>query len=1620
MGTDITGKDILNAYRTDVSQTVKKKLTKISDINDKYKLTPGTEQDFNSAATFYMYSQVKNSVAIDNAETELSRQMGDTLIDYYKSYVSDDKLSKLFSSINIYNNEIERLYDRDKSENAIRILKNVYGIDPSNFAITEGSYAHRALLEIKNNYYNNVLPRIEMRDAITRIRENVQSDQSVVVEVVRNKQFSAYTNSQDILKLRKFYNIIYTELKKSTDILSSPKITYYNSEKNTTMELFIGTDVDIHNVDATHAIDSERYQKLIILVYNGNKITNESLTISRWHSYDPAYLDVFDTPIGFECSASDNNWTTGATAVNTTLETLLIRSFINIDDILFSTTNTTLKYEAVEVESGHEEDHYTFSSYEKQFLLFATFFFLYKKIYPSVTDGITIQSVNNPAMFSPENKASLDKLLTLNSEESETIIELNDGIGGISKTKLISNEWDIHTNIVIKLSETLSTNVNIKVGYLKDPYEYMGGSLTSSDMGQYSFSGQSNVASVSHITAIESGVVMQLAVAENFGKANDTPGFFAYPEMRKSYAVLNIKNIYTLIKKLLTYAPNAIEVPASLNRENPLRLGTIAYGRSNSLAARTEIFNDLKNTNLFSKLSHNESKIYIYEDKTLSLYTDLQNEDSVLEKLLITDLACENDFDKEFNVTVNSFKIYYEFTQPTATVLDKTIADIKASEKRYASDVEAYYAMNYYNLNYFEFKNILVDTSSDMLKELKYMFNKRYPNSDDITKKDFGLKPGSNDKYTTVSISILYKEFNPIIRDLTFANVQNRVMSEYQNSMSSNILNSKVFDYIVDYSKIEKISAIPVDNGKLFANLHTNSYIVRYSAVDDIVSYIAGDIINYGVSSQSKDEIQMLLNIYKETRDYFYKVLLNKAFAMEDQYALFKHIYIKAYAIDRFVSSRLTNLTEIKYYTTEDCRNFLISYGLKALSDQVDSANFADSITYKKRIIANYNNLMSMKGSRAIIDEFFKLFNYDTTEIVLYKYLLYKDEPTVITHFPNSIQRWQNNDDELTNYLKFVPVTYDSKNAMFNIKNNSKKAKKYDEFLSKDVYWDENELTPSIIDTVFESPVNTKYMGIDLKKDIYMSYIKAKYTMSLIDYLYKEFTTKFNKNYLANIKIALSEDGEDTTESDGFTILDIFNAIRYLFALYISINDAQMKNKDKTTLNLDEVPYNDAVTYATNHNIKYFYGINPSARISDLTFNRTFLTPSLMKELFTVNYANNETEMRKSNTIEYYTSGLYRNPALMSAARLDSYNTRDLLFGQDAPMPLPGGGYLIPLRLSSQYTTTNMKIFDETPYNKLTYCTGEIFSSDEDASDLNSAENTALSAIETAFKSINLVNFLNGLDAADPLNETIGEENEYKFKAVYYFEKFANSTSIYPANLSELGNIDDYESELKFPEKSNFYTCLFENVLSFPTKYMDGEFNITKGINYNYDIREILNEIFNKFFVVTDSDVIGYLNNTANSTTQYTFTNSNFIQTVYTNNPVIEYLANTIDIMLTQSGQNWTFEITGGVDTMLSSIADRIISLTDIIATAAEQYQLMKVDLQFGESINNFFAFIKTCVNFFISYTSMLYESNLILKIETQNERIPLTYKIFDSIEHQHHDYFYYDESIKVDEIIDQ
>jgi hypothetical protein len=260
-----------------------------------------------------------------------------------------------------------------------------------------------------------------------------------------------------------------------------------------------------------------------------------------------------------------------------------------------------------------------------------------------------------------------------------------------------------------------------------------------------------------------------------------------------------------------------------------------------------------------------------------------------------------------------------------------------------------------------------------------------------------------------LTYTVLYKELNPVLRSLCLIDVQEYKFSRLFKGYS---YNEKT---ILEVNRVENISYLTslnslyknyeeteevfeIETSLRYKYLFSNMYMARISDESDIIGYYVGDNTelssftnNYGFYDYQKMEIQKFLEIYKVTRDYYYKVLLNKSFIQDDTYFLYEKLYIAWVAIERFLTSKIENLKDLDMLNDTDIYNFLESYGLGVLN-QYDF--FLGSKDYKVNIIKNFTNLNKLKGSKDVIDLLARMFDVGDVLVNINKFLLV-DEVTL-------------------------------------------------------------------------------------------------------------------------------------------------------------------------------------------------------------------------------------------------------------------------------------------------------------------------------------------------------------------------------------------------------------------------------------------------------------------------------------------------------------------------------------------------------------------------------------------------------------------------------------------------
>jgi hypothetical protein len=256
--------------------------------------------------------------------------------------------------------------------------------------------------------------------------------------------------------------------------------------------------------------------------------------------------------------------------------------------------------------------------------------------------------------------------------------------------------------------------------------------------------------------------------------------------------------------------------------------------------------------------------------------------------------------------------------------------------------------------------------------------------------------------YNRLTYTVLYKELNQALRQSILSDVQDYVFSRMLISIGVPEIFEADSNGISYNDAIEEIYRAHKEEYDLFRLspelsryrfFYGNGYNSRKFAESEIIGYYVGDASpessftnNYGRYEYQRREISSFIDIYRTTRDYYYRVLLNKSFIQDTAYPLYERLFIGWAAIERFLSSKISNLRDADYFNDEDIFNFLESYGLGVLN-QYDFS-LPNGRNYKTNIIKYFNQLIRLKGSRDVIPLLARVFDVDDSTLEVKKFLL--------------------------------------------------------------------------------------------------------------------------------------------------------------------------------------------------------------------------------------------------------------------------------------------------------------------------------------------------------------------------------------------------------------------------------------------------------------------------------------------------------------------------------------------------------------------------------------------------------------------------------------------------------
>ena len=857
---------------------------------------------------------------------------------------------------------------------------------------------------------------------------------------------------------------------------------------------------------------------------------------------------------------------------------------------------------------------------------------------------------------------------------------------------------------------------------------------------------------------------------------------------------------------------------------------------------------------------------------------------------LLKDLYLLYDFVNYEKIRSTTMNIIYDFAQPSSQEVINENTIISNSDLNDVSNQEYLTVIKLTNINLYnnETDRKIIDVLQLLLSykidsnNINYVGE--YGNAEDAAKFLVTVTPSSGQPLTRATIYILYKELNNELRNIESSDLNEELFSAFyvirEHTLPYTYLNSE-FELYND----ERI--ISSNELEVLKSTYSNPYLARIAKKYDIISYKYGSLIGYGTDDTEINEINEFISLYKETRDYFYKVQFNKAFALDELYNVYCLMYIITFTINRWFTAKIVKNKDINYYNLTDCKNFFESYGMEDVADiimvneeGIAISTFFNQLEYCKRVISNYSELAKYKGSKYIIDLLSQIFTDDINFITVDKYLIFEDLRD--------------------NSIKFLSVPYTASNSVNTLNNNISNAENYYDVTESDIYWNgdsgrngQYNLPEDVIVDYKISPQSTKYLGLSISTNISDIYYRTRYSFALFEYLvdclYSSEVDATTSLYTIISKIYYTVNiGTDTN----MNIATLMQMIFTLFKEYemcnmlisqINNENVQTESTKKTKQQKDDddtkptyFNINRNATYETfienlNNNglFKNIHEFVDFKNDGDLEKKgkeviHNFIDDFYKHNLYYLNNGSNEVYVYKPfDEPSYY----YFNLKELKVTAEDIVDSDGKIAKTDGTITNPSkpGDIIymqtssnnvyepiIPLYLQS-YSNFYLTISDTNFFfNYFKETMSEKNYSDEDA-DLNFVEQLQdimkkLSPIVMMNSNNNVLKTnINGVYSDSKATEL--KKGSWLFNSRYQYNKFTNASS------DNYGNSDLYPDDA---DSGIGIQTVYDNILSdminFPLRYLEGSWQVSQNTTnnymlYNYDVRTFLDTIFETFYV---------------------------------------------------------------------------------------------------------------------------------------------------------------------------
>lgn len=373
------------------------------------------------------------------------------------------------------------------------------------------------------------------------------------------------------------------------------------------------------------------------------------------------------------------------------------------------------------------------------------------------------------------------------------------------------------------------------------------------------------------------------------------------------------------------------------------------------------------------------------------------------------------------------------------------------------------------------------------------------------------------------------------------------------------------------------------------------------------------ELIGYDDTILSTYQTAYFTETYEKIRRMFMTILYNEAFEIYPMYRDLIRMLLIFTTIEKFLTAKAANVSNINMFDEYMIKNMLISYGLAEL---VDGSLFTKKNEYQIKVLQHFTDFIRYKGSKKIIDLIIQLFDFEEG-LEIKHYLLGKrvvKDKDGVRYTPMVYEMDYNNANYIDMVTKINPIDYET-------------------FHRNDIY---NTLDSEDVLRLNFNTTILKYISLIGRTNIKKSKLILSYINGLIFNLYKN---KADGNTAGTVKIGPGEN--DYVNILDTILLDIEIANDYGQVENLKIKDIVMGINyciymiDKLTGSYsDQAGVLQPGQYIDSVNIQNIENFN----IKDLEFTIPYIHPNGYKDELKITI-----EYLKNKDFYYEKKGIYPN-----------------------------------------------------------------------------------------------------------------------------------------------------------------------------------------------------------------------------------------------------------------------------------------------------------------------------------------------------------------------------------------